>query len=104
MHLFRAVSPQSSQRHRRSGQSVTEFAVVVPVLLVLLLGIADFGRLYASTVAVEAAGRESADFGAFDTSYWDDTLGGGGNVATTVAEMQRRACVAAAGSHLEGYT
>ena len=85
-------------RHGRSGQSVTEFAIIVPVMMLILLGIADFGRLFASAVAVEAASREAADFGAFDASYWTTT-----NVATTVAEMQRRACTAAAGSHLEGY-
>lgn len=68
-------------------------------MLLILLGIGDFGRLYASMVAVEAAGREAADFGAFDASYWTGT-----NVATTVAEMERRACTAAAGSHLEGYS
>jgi hypothetical protein len=88
---------------RQRGQSVVEFALVVPVMLLILLAVADFGRLYTSTVAVESAGREAADFGAFDTSHWDDSLGGGGNVATTVALMQERACVAAAGSHLEGY-
>ena len=85
--------------HRRSGQSVVEFALIVPVMLLILLGIADFGRLYTSEVAVEAAGREAADWGAFDAVHWTSA-----NVATTVAEMERRACVAAAGSHLEGYT
>jgi Flp pilus assembly protein TadG len=78
---------------------VTEFAIILPVILLILLGIADFGRLFASAVAVEAAGREAADFGAFDSSYWSSV-----NVTTTVAEMQRRACTAAAGSHLEGYS
>jgi Flp pilus assembly protein TadG len=77
---------------------VTEFAIIVPVMLLILLGIADFGRLFASAVAVEAAGREAADYGAFDASYWTPA-----NVPTTVAEMERRACTAAAGSHLEGY-
>jgi Flp pilus assembly protein TadG len=77
---------------------MAEFAIIVPVMLLILLGIADFGRLFASAVAVEAAGREAADFGAFDSSYWTPV-----NVATTVAEMERRACTAAAGSHLEGY-
>jgi hypothetical protein len=68
-------------------------------MFMIMLGIADFGRLFTSAVAVEAAGREAADYGAFDTSYWT-----AGNVATTVAEMQRRACTASAGSHLEGYS
>lgn len=86
------------QHSGQFGQSITEFALVVPVLFLLLLAIADFGRLYTSAVAVEAAGREAADFGAFDVSKWN-----GSNAATTVALMQQRACVAAAGSHLEGY-
>jgi hypothetical protein len=66
--------------------------------MLLLIAIADFGRIYASAVAVEAAGREAADYGAFDASRWSSS-----NYATTIGEMQRRACVAAAGSHLEGY-
>jgi Flp pilus assembly protein TadG len=86
------------RRRRQSGQSVTEFALVVPVMLLLLLAIADFGRLYTSAVAVESAGREAADFGAFQASNW-----AGANAATTVGMMEQRACVAAAGSHLEGY-
>jgi Flp pilus assembly protein TadG len=77
---------------------VTEFAIIVPVMLLILLGIADFGRLFTSAVAVEASAREAADYGAFDASYWTPI-----NVPTTVAEMERRACTAAAGSHLEGY-
>ena len=69
-------------------------------MLLIMLAIADMGRVYTSAVAVEAAGREAADFGSFDASYWDDSLG---NVDTTIAEMRRRACVSAKGSHLEGY-
>jgi len=61
------------QRRRHSGQSVVEFALVVPVLLLILLAIADFGRMYTSAVAVESAGREAADFGAFDATYWNTT-------------------------------
>src|SRR6476620_10308625 len=85
-------------RHSASGQSVVEFAIVVPVIMLLLVGIADFGRLYTSAVAVESASREAADFGAFQASNWSAA-----NVSTTVAMMEQRACVAAAGSHLEGY-
>jgi Flp pilus assembly protein TadG len=77
---------------------MVEFALIAPVMLLLALAIADFGRLYTSAVAVEAAAREAADFGSFDASYWSNV-----NLATTVGEMQRRACTAAAGSHLEGY-
>jgi hypothetical protein len=80
------------------GQSVVEFALIAPLLLFFVVAIADLGRLYVSAVAVEAAAREAADYGAFKAEYWTPV-----NEPTTVAEMERRACSAAAGSHLEGY-
>jgi hypothetical protein len=91
--------PNSRRRgSRTAGQSIVEFALVFPVMLFLLVGIADFGRMYTSAVAIESATREAADYGAFQINQWDPT-----NVPTTVAEMQKRACVAAAGSHLQDY-
>ena len=71
----------------------------MPVLFLILLGIADLGRVYTSAVAVEAAAREAADYGSFATDQWTSA-----SVSATVDEMKRRACVAAAGSHLEGYS
>lgn len=83
---------------RRSGQSVVEFALVLPILLLLLVGIADLGRLYASVVAVESAAREAADYGAFSAANWTPV-----NIPVTLAEMERRACTSVAGSHLQDY-
>lgn len=91
-----ASTPQ--RRTGRSGQSLVEFSLVVPLMLLMVVAIADFGRLYVSAVAVESAAREAADFGAFESSGWAPS-----NVAFTTDEMLKRACVAAAGSHLEGY-
>jgi Flp pilus assembly protein TadG len=82
-----------------AGQAIAEFAVVLPVVLLILIGIADLGRMYNSFEAIQSAAREAADFGAFDADNWAAV-----NVPTTVAEMERRACVAAAGSHLQDYT
>ena len=83
---------------------MVEFALVVPLLLLLVIAIADFGRLYVSAVAVESAAREAADYGAFKASYWLVDAGvGTNNPPITTAAMVRRACTAAAGSHLEGY-
>ena len=90
---------RTRSRQARRGQSVVEFALVVPILLVMVVAIADFGRLYTSAVAVESAAREAADFGALRSDRWSAP-----NVDVTVDGMLRRACVAAAGSHLEGYT
>jgi len=37
-----------------------EFAIVVPVLLLILLGIIEFGRAYNTQVSIQAAAREGA--------------------------------------------
>ena len=57
---------RSARAHRSSGgQAVTEFALVVPVLLLLLLGIGDFARIYTTAITVEAGVREGADYREF---------------------------------------
>lgn len=45
----------------RRGQSFVEFALVLPMLLVLLLGIADFGRVFAAGITTEAMARNAAE-------------------------------------------
>jgi hypothetical protein len=57
----------SIRRHRSGpsskGQSLVEFALVLPMLLVLLLGIADFGRVFAAGITLEAVARDAAEVG-----------------------------------------
>lgn len=48
----------------RRGQSLVEFALVLPMLLVLLLGVADFGRVFQAGITLEAATRDAAEVGA----------------------------------------
>jgi hypothetical protein len=43
------------------GQTLVEFALVLPMLIVLLLGIADFGRVFAAGITVEAMARNAAE-------------------------------------------
>jgi hypothetical protein len=88
---------------REHGQSIAEFAIILPVILLLLVGIADLGRLYTSVVAVESASREAADFGAFDATNWDTSIDATKIVTYTLPEMEKRACSAAMGSHLQDY-
>lgn len=103
---LRAVLPISVAQPTR-GQAVVEFALLMPLILFLVLAVGDFGRVYTSLVAVEAAAREAADLGAFDPGNWNTDIGGPGVSATnpgqTVVRMQRAACTSAAASHLEGY-
>ena len=48
-------------RERYDGGAVlVEFALVLPILLVLLVGIIEFGRAYNTTVSMQGAARERA--------------------------------------------
>ena len=49
---------QSSDEDR--GAIIVEFALIVPILLVLLVGIINFGVAYNTQIAVQAASREGA--------------------------------------------
>lgn len=48
----------------RRGAAAVEFAVVLPLLVLLLLGGADFGRCFYSAMAVTNAARAGAEYGA----------------------------------------
>ena len=56
----------------KKGQSLVEMALLVPILLLLLSGILDLGRLYYVFVVVTDAAGEGAVYGA---SYPTDTAG-----------------------------
>jgi Flp pilus assembly protein TadG len=89
--------------HRTNhGQALVEFALVIPLMLFLVLAVGDFGRIYTSVVAVEAAAREAADLGAFDPTNWNAALSST-NPGQAVVRMEQVACSSAASSHLEGY-
>jgi Flp pilus assembly protein TadG len=46
------------------GQSLVEFALVLPILLLIVLGAIDLGRVYLMTINMENAAKEGAFFGA----------------------------------------
>ncbi len=50
-------------RRNSSGQSLTEFAIVVPVLFLLILIIVDLGRITYAYSSVHNAAREGARYG-----------------------------------------
>jgi TadE-like protein len=57
-------SPSPRRRHWRlasPGQSLVEFSLVLPLLMVLLLGVVDFGRVFAAGITMEAAARNGAE-------------------------------------------
>jgi len=50
-------------RTRESGQTLVEFALIIPVLLIVLLGTVEFSRLLAIYSLTNAASQEAARYG-----------------------------------------
>jgi Flp pilus assembly protein TadG len=79
----------------RAGQSLIEVALALPVLLILLLGIADGARAYYYAGVVANGAREGANYAARHET-------------ATVAQVTQRACdatgMAAFGSSCPGLT
>ena len=96
--LRRLFDASKSIRRSHGGQSVVEFALVLPLMLILLLGTLDLARIYTTMMSVESAAREAADYG---TTYGAGKWQAGAPLDGTVTEMQRRACLAA--SNLPDY-
>ena len=74
-------------RRRSRGQSLVEFALVTPLLLLVFAGAADFGRAFYAYVAIENAAKEGALYGARAPQCVDNTLqgcGGANNVTWRV--------------------
>ncbi|MEN6328104.1 MAG: TadE family protein [Syntrophomonas sp.] len=49
---------------REEGQSLVEFAMVLPLLLLLLMGIIEFGRIISAYMVINNLAREGARFAA----------------------------------------
>lgn len=47
-----------------SGQSLIEIAITVPLLLLILIGVVDIGRVYHHTIALASGAREGAAYAA----------------------------------------
>jgi len=104
LHLGLACTPNARARSQRSpetrrralingrvgGQAIVEFTLIVPFVLVLLIGIGDFARLYTTALTVEAAVREGADYGSFQSSNWLPQ-----NRQGTLDEIMQRVCTSA---------
>lgn len=58
------------EQHSRRGASAIEFAIVLPVMVAVLAGTADYGRFAATSIAVCNASRAGAGYGCIHP--WDD--------------------------------
>ena len=60
------MSSLEKTQHGEGGQALVEFALIIPLLVLLLMGIFDLGRgVYAYNVVASAA-REGAHYGVLD--------------------------------------
>ncbi|HYI67021.1 MAG TPA: PKD domain-containing protein [Candidatus Limnocylindrales bacterium] len=69
--------PASRNRGARSrGQAMVEFALVLPILALLLVMAVDFGRVFFGWVALQNATRIAADFAANHEEAWPANTSG----------------------------
>jgi Flp pilus assembly protein TadG len=82
----------------QTGQTAVEFALVLPILILILMGVFDFGRAFYAYSVVANSAREGARAGVYasatDTdvtnaikSYW---IGLGTNPAITISPSPTR--------------
>ena len=66
------MTRKSFLRSRRGGAAV-ELAVLFPIILLILIGIVDYGRVFYTWVQVSNAARAGAEWGGQDFSTENDT-------------------------------
>jgi len=74
-----------------AGQSIVEFGLILPLLLVILLGVADLGRVFQSAITLEAAARNSAEAAAQEYLQIDQTTLSPGLDAAGYSDLHTRA-------------
>ena len=66
--LSSPTEPQAQAADRRTGTVTVEFALIAPVLLLVLMGIIEFGLLFQDLMLLKNAAREGARLGAIGGS------------------------------------
>jgi hypothetical protein len=62
-------------RRNSSGQSLVEFAIVLPLLLLVFFGIFEFGRFYFTKLTLQHAVREATRFAVTGNTLTDPETG-----------------------------
>jgi PKD repeat protein len=78
-------------RHRsdsRRGQALAEFALALPILILIVLVGLDFGRAFTGWVGLQQSARIAANFVSINPTAWDGSSGGGAAKAKTRAKLK----------------
>jgi hypothetical protein len=79
-----------SRRRRERGQDLVEYALILPLLLLLLLGIAQSALVILSYNTISDAARQGARFGVIaDNAVYPDKIKGVVYKVTDVARIDR---------------
>ncbi len=73
---------------RTRGQSLVEFAVILSLLILIMLGVFDLGRVFYSYVVITNAAREGAYYGAMHPAIYPEEENYGLIVARVISEAQ----------------
>ncbi len=67
LHIFTTGVLSMKRLKNEKGQAMVEFAVILPILLILIMGIIDFGWLFYNQLALNNSCREGARFAVVNT-------------------------------------
>jgi hypothetical protein len=77
----------SAKRNRRRGQSLVEFAILLPLLILIVFGVLDLGRAFFALITITNAAREGARFAVLKLPLAD-------GMSTTESDQIKLAAVA----------
>lgn len=63
------MTTQRSRTARERGAAAVEFALILPILLILVGGVIDFGRLFYTQIQLSNAARDGVRLAAMGTAY-----------------------------------
>lgn len=76
--MMSGVRRRPSQRNHQEGAALVEFALVLPLLLVLVMGIIDFGLYFYNDLLLTQAARDAVRYA---------SVGDSGRAGTTIANV-----------------
>ena len=75
MNIFPKNTQEKNPPQRKKAQGMLEFALVLPILLLLIFGIIEYGRLFYAWIIIENAARSGVRYavtGQYNTDYCED--------------------------------